>query len=170
MHVPAKACPALDAGWSSVRRQEHAPAKNAAASRKSGAPREVSMRAFILAVSALCALAAGPATAQSLQGSGPLKIGVLNDMSGVYSDDQGPGSVLAAQMAVEDFGGRVHGQKVEVISGDHQNKPDIGAQVARGWLDNEGVGAIVDAPNSAVALAVGDSARDRNQVMIGSGA
>ena len=123
------------------------------------------MRAFILAVAALCAVAAGPATAQST-----LKIGVLNDMSGVYSDDQGPGSVLAAQMAVEDFGGRVAGQKVEVVSGDHQNKPDIGAQIARGWFDNEGVGAVVDLPNSAVALAVGDIARDRNKVMIGSGA
>ena len=123
------------------------------------------MRAFILAVAALCALAAGPATAQ-----GVLKIGVLNDMSGVYSDDQGPGSVLAAQMAVEDFGGRAAGQKVEVVSGDHQNKPDIGAQIARGWFDTEGVGAVVDLPNSAVALAVGDIARERNKVMIGSGA
>src|ERR1700739_3122913 len=105
------------------------------------------MRAFILAVSALCALAAAPATAQDLQRSGVLKIGVLNDMSGVYSDDQGPGSVLAAQMAVEDFGGRVAGQKVEVISADHQNKPDIGAQIARGWFDTEGVGAVLDLPN-----------------------
>ena len=128
------------------------------------------MRSFILAVSALCAVAASPATAQNLQGSGTLKIGVLNDMSGVYSDDQGPGSVLAAQMAVEDFGGRVAGRKVEVISGDHQNKPDIGAQIARGWFDTEGVGAVFDLPNSAVALAVGDIARDRNKVMIGSGA
>jgi branched-chain amino acid transport system substrate-binding protein len=123
------------------------------------------LTAFGLVVSALCAVATGPATAQ-----GVLKIGVLNDMSGVYSDDQGPGSVLAAQMAVEDFGGRVAGQKVEVVSGDHQNKPDIGAQIARGWFDNEGVGAVFDLPNSAVALAVGDIARDRNKVMIGSGA
>jgi branched-chain amino acid transport system substrate-binding protein len=128
------------------------------------------MRTFLAAVTALCALAAGPATAQNSQGSGVLKIGVLNDMSGVYSDDQGPGSVLAAQMAVEDFGGRVAGQKVEVISGDHQNKTDIGAQIARGWLDNEGVGAIVDLPNSAIALAVSDVVRDKNKVMIGSGA
>jgi branched-chain amino acid transport system substrate-binding protein len=128
------------------------------------------MRTFLVAVTALCALAAGPATAQNSPGSGALKIGVLNDMSGVYSDDQGPGSVLAAQMAVEDFGGRVAGQKVEVISGDHQNKTDIGAQIARGWLDNEGVGAVVDLPNSAIALAVSDVVRDKNKVMIGSGA
>src|SRR3982074_2913794 len=123
------------------------------------------MRAFSFAASALCALATGSATAQ-----GTVKIGVLNDMSGVYSDDQGPGSVLAAQMAVEDFGGSVGGRKVEVISGDHQNKTDIGAQIARGWLDNEGVGMIVDLPNSAIALAVGDIARDRNKGVIGSGA
>src|SRR5215471_10048659 len=131
--------------------------------RTSGAPREATMRAFILAVWALCALAAGSAMAQ-------VRIGVLNDMSGVYSDDQGPGSLLAAQMAVEDFGGSVAGQKVEVISGDHQNKTDMGAQIARRWLDNEGVGMIVDLPNSAIALAVGDIVRDHNKVMIGSGA
>jgi branched-chain amino acid transport system substrate-binding protein len=100
----------------------------------------------------------------------PLRIGVLNDMSGVYSDDQGPGSLLAAQMAVEDYGGRAAGRKVEVIAGDHQNKTDIGAQIARGWLDNDGVQMIVDLPNSAIALAVGDIVRDRNKVMIGSGA
>ena len=118
-----------------------------------------------LAVAALCALAGGSATAQ-----GTLRIGVLNDMSGVYADDQGAGSVLAAQMAVEDFGGNVAGQKIEVISGDHQNKTDIGAQIARRWLDTEGVSLIVDLPNSAIAIAVSDIVRDRNKVMIGSGA
>jgi len=118
-----------------------------------------------LAVAALCALAGGSATAQ-----GTLRIGVLNDMSGVYADDQGAGSVLAAQMAVEDFGGSVGGQKIEVISGDHQNKTDIGAQIARRWLDTEGVSLIVDLPNSAIAIAVADIVRDRNKVMIGSGA
>ena len=118
-----------------------------------------------LAVAALCALAGGSATAQ-----GTLRIGVLNDMSGVYADDQGAGSVLAAQMAVEDFGGSVAGQKIEVISGDHQNKTDIGAQIARRWLDTEGVSLIVDLPNSAIAIAVSDIVRDRNKVMIGSGA
>ena len=118
-----------------------------------------------LAVAALCALAGGSATAQ-----GTLRIGVLNDMSGVYADDQGAGSVLAAQMAVEDFGGSVAGQKIEVISGDHQNKTDIGAQIARRWLDTEGVSLIVDLPNSAIAIAVADIVRDRNKVMIGSGA
>ncbi len=126
------------------------------------------MRAFLLALSALCALAGGSAMAQGVQGV--LRIGVLNDMSGVYSDDQGPGSLLAAQMAVEDFGGSVAGRKLEIVSGDHQNKTDLGAQIARGWLDNDGVEMIVDLPNSAIALAVGDVVRDRNKVMIGSGA
>ncbi|HEU5275834.1 MAG TPA: ABC transporter substrate-binding protein [Xanthobacteraceae bacterium] len=123
------------------------------------------MRAFLLAVSALCALAGGSAMAQ-----GTLRIGVLNDMSGVYSDDQGPGSLLAAQMAVEDFGGRAAGRKVEIVSGDHQNKTDMGAQIARGWFDNQGVEMIADLPNSAIALAVADIARDHNKVVIGSGA
>ena len=123
------------------------------------------MRAFLLAVTALCALAGGSAMAQ-----GTLRIGVLNDMSGVYSDDQGPGSLLAAQMAVEDFGGRAAGRKVEILSGDHQNKTDMGAQIARGWFDNQGVEMIADLPNSAIALAVADIARDHNKVVIGSGA
>jgi branched-chain amino acid transport system substrate-binding protein len=104
------------------------------------------------------------------QAPGVIRIGVLNDMSGVYSDDQGPGSLLAAQMAIEDFGGSVAGQKIEVVSGDHQNKTDQGAQIARRWLDTEGVTMIADLPNSAIALAVGDIVRDHNKVMIGSGA
>jgi branched-chain amino acid transport system substrate-binding protein len=127
--------------------------------------REVSMRAFGVALAALCALAGGSAMAQ-----GVVRIGVMNDMSGVYSDDQGPGSLLAAQMAVEDYGGRAAGQTVEVVGGDHQNKTDIGAQVARRWLDTEGVGMIVDLPNSGIALAINELVRDRNKVMIGSGA
>ena len=123
------------------------------------------MRAFGVALAALCALAGGSAMAQ-----GVVRIGVMNDMSGVYSDDQGPGSLLAAQMAVEDYGGRAGGQTVEVVGGDHQNKTDIGAQVARRWLDNEGVGMIIDLPNSGIALAMNELVRDRNKVMIGSGA
>jgi branched-chain amino acid transport system substrate-binding protein len=132
---------------------------------KTARDREVSMRAFGVALAALCALAGGSAMAQ-----GVVRIGVMNDMSGVYSDDQGPGSLLAAQMAVEDYGGRAGGQTVEVVGGDHQNKTDIGAQVARRWLDNEGVGMIIDLPNSGIALAINELVRDRNKVMIGSGA
>ena len=114
-------------------------------------------------------LAALLATAAHAQNGDAVRIGVLNDMSGVYSDDQGPGSVIAAQMAVEDYGGKTAGKKVEVLSADHQNKTDIGAQMARRWFD-EGVGVIVDVPNSAIALAVSELARDKNKVMIGSGA
>jgi branched-chain amino acid transport system substrate-binding protein len=101
--------------------------------------------------------------------NGALRIGVLNDMSSVYADFQGPGSLVAAQMAVEDFA-KTSKRKIEVISADHQNKPDVGAGVARRWLDVEGVDMIVDMPNSAVALAVGDIVRDKNKVAIGSGA
>ena len=123
------------------------------------------MRTLAFSAAALCALLAGPATAQEA-----VRIGVMNDMAGVYSDDQGPGSVLAAQMAAEDFGGSVGGRRIEIVAGDHQNKTDIGAQLARRWIENEGVGLIVDLPNSAIALAVNEIARDRNKVMIGSGA
>src|ERR1051325_30387 len=110
------------------------------------------------------------AAAQAQTQPGTVRIGVLNDMSGVYADDQGPGSLLAAQMAAEDYGGTVAGRKIEGLSGDHQNKVDIGAAIARGWTENEGVGMIADVTNSAVALAVSDIARERNKVMIASGA
>ncbi|HXX26751.1 MAG TPA: ABC transporter substrate-binding protein, partial [Pseudolabrys sp.] len=98
----------------------------------------------------LFALFATPALAEI---NGVLRIGVLNDMSSVYSDFQGPGSVLAAQMAAEDYA-KQSKRKVEVLSGDHQNKPDVGAGIARRWFDTDGVDMIVDLPNSAVALAV----------------
>ncbi|MEK9971089.1 MAG: ABC transporter substrate-binding protein, partial [Ferrovibrio sp.] len=99
----------------------------------------------------------------------PIKVGVLNDMSSVYADFQGPGSVLAAQMAAEDYM-KASKRKVEVIFADHQNKPDIGANVARQWYDVDKVDVIVDLPNSAVALAVNEIARDKNKAVLGSGA
>src|SRR3984893_2182888 len=123
------------------------------------------MRAFGVALAALCALAGGSAMAQ-----GVVRSGVLNDMSGVYSDDQGPGSLLAAQMAVEDHGGKAAGRSVEGVSGDHQNKTERGAQIARGWTENEGVSMVSDVPNSAIAHAVNEIVRGRNKVLIGSGA
>jgi branched-chain amino acid transport system substrate-binding protein len=101
--------------------------------------------------------------------NGAIRIGVLNDMSSVYADFQGPGSVLAAQMAAEDFA-KTSTRKVEVLSADHQNKPDVGVGVARRWLDVDGVDMIVDLPNSAVALGVSDIVREKNRVMVGSGA
>jgi branched-chain amino acid transport system substrate-binding protein len=98
-----------------------------------------------------------------------LRIGVLNDMSSVYANFQGQGSVVAAQIAAEDFA-KISKRKVEILSADHQNKPDIGAAIARRWFDVDGVDMIIDVPNSAVALAVSDIARDKNKVFIGSGA
>jgi len=101
-----------------------------------------------------------------------VKLGVLTDMSGAYSDNAGPGTVLATQMAVEDFGGKVRGKPIEVISGDHQNKADIGANIARQWFDTAGVDVVVDAIGSAVAYAVQNIAAEKNRVLlnIGSGA
>ena len=81
-------------------------------------------------------------------------------MSGLYADLGGPGSVEAAHMAIADFGGTVNGKKIELISADHQNKPDVGAPIARQWFDNDGVDVIVDVPTSSVALAVQEVARE----------
>jgi branched-chain amino acid transport system substrate-binding protein len=97
-----------------------------------------------------------------------VRIGVLNDMSGVFSDFQGPGSVVAAQLAVEDFGGTVAGARIEIVSADHQNRVDTGAGIARQWFDS-GVDVIMDVPGSAIALAVHEIARERNRVLIVSG-
>ncbi len=103
------------------------------------------------------------------EGVKPLKIGVLNDMSSVYSDYQGVGSVIAAQLAAEDFSEKL-GVPVEIVSADHQNKPDVGAAIARRWFDTENVDVVMDLPNSAVALAVLSVAQEKNKAVIGSGA
>ncbi|WP_374251530.1 ABC transporter substrate-binding protein [Xanthobacter sp.] len=100
----------------------------------------------------------------------PVKIGVLTDMSGIYSDFGGPGSVLAARMAAEDFGGKVGGAPVEIVAADHQNKADVGSSIARRWFDQDGVEAIADVPTSSVALAVAEIAREKNKVLLVSGA
>ena len=98
------------------------------------------------------------------------KIGVLNDMNSLYADIGGPNSVVAVKMAVEDSGLPAKGWKIDVLSGDHQNKPDLGVNISRGWIDNEKVDAIVDTPNSGVALAVSNVAREKNVVHLNSGA
>jgi branched-chain amino acid transport system substrate-binding protein len=121
-----------------------------------------------LVASAALALAAGGAHAQI--SGGVVKIGVLNDQSGLYADLGGPGSVIAAKMAVEDFKAKEKGLNVEVIFADHQNKPDVGTQIASKWLDAEGVDVIVDVPTSSVALAVNEVVRQKNKVFIDSGA
>ena len=99
-----------------------------------------------------------------------IRIGVLNDMAGPYSSYQGPGSVVAAQMAVEDYCGKAAGKKVEVVAADHQNKADIGVAIARRWYETENVSAIFDLANSAVALAVANLTEQQNKVIVGSGA
>lgn len=98
-----------------------------------------------------------------------VKLGVLNDRSGIYSDITGEGSVIAAQMAVEDFGAKEKGITVEIVSADHQNKPDVGANIARQWYDQEGVDVILDVPTSSVALAVNDITREKNKIFMNSG-
>ncbi len=99
----------------------------------------------------------------------PTKIGILNDMSSAYSDSQGIGSVVAAQLAVDDFSAKL-GVPIEIVSADHQNKPDAGAAIARRWIDTENVDVIMDLPNSAVALAVLAVCEEKNKAVIGSGA
>ena len=112
---------------------------------------------------------ATPAFAQDKQDK-TVKIGVLNDMSGLYADIGGPNSVAAANMAVEDSGLLAKGWKIEVVSGDHQNKPDVGVNIARQWIDNEKVDLITDTPNSGVALAVSNLAKEKNSIVLNSGA
>src|SRR4051794_34902680 len=96
-------------------------------------------------------------------------IGVLNDMSSLYADIGGPGAVAAINMAVEDSGLRAKGWKIDVISGDHQNKPDVGVNIARQWIDTQKVDAIADTPNSGVALAVSNVAKEKNAVLLNNG-
>jgi branched-chain amino acid transport system substrate-binding protein len=100
----------------------------------------------------------------------PVKIGVMSDMSGLYADLGGPGSVTAAKLAVEDFNPAAHGLKVEMVTADMLNKPDVGANIARQWFDVDHVDMIVDVPNSGVALAVNEVAREKNKVFLVSGA
>jgi branched-chain amino acid transport system substrate-binding protein len=108
-------------------------------------------------------------TAQAHYTGGVVKIGVLTDMSSLYSDLTGLGSVAAANLAVRDFDPAAHGMKVEIVSADHQNKPDIGSNIARQWVDVDGVDVIIDVPTSSVALAVNDVVREKNKVFLVSG-
>ncbi|BCB21653.1 ABC transporter substrate-binding protein [Bosea sp. ANAM02] len=120
----------------------------------------------ILATTALATLMAVPALAQQIT----VKAGVLNDRSGLYADLSGEGSVIAARMAVEDFKAADKGIKVEIVSADHQNKPDVGSTIARQWYDQDGVDLILDVPTSSVALAVSQITKEKNKVHINSGA
>ncbi|MGC2083393.1 MAG: ABC transporter substrate-binding protein [Bradyrhizobium sp.] len=99
-----------------------------------------------------------------------VKIGVLNDMNSLYADIGGPNSVAAINMAVEDSGLKAKGWTIEVLSGDHQNKPDVGVNIARQWIDTDKVDAIADTPNSGVALAISNLVKEKNAVLLNSGA
>ena len=111
-----------------------------------------------------------PAVAPAQVSDEVVRVGVLNDVSGPYADFAGPGSVITARMAAEDYGGRVLGKPIEVIGGDHQNKPDVGGSLARRWIDTDRVDMIIDMPNSAVALAVQQVGRERNRIIINTSA
>src|SRR6201994_3423398 len=116
------------------------------------------------AVAACALLVAAPASAQGV------KIGILNDQSGVYADYGGKYSVEAARMAIEDFGGSVLGQKIDMVSADHQNKPDLGVSIARRWYDVEGVDMITELTTSSVALAVQELSKEKKKIDIVVGA
>jgi branched-chain amino acid transport system substrate-binding protein len=123
----------------------------------------------ILSLAVAAAFGAGATVAEAQISDGVIKIGVLTDMSSLYTDLAGAGSVAAARMAVEDSGIEKRGYKVEYVNADHQNKPDVGSSIARQWYDIDKVDVIVDVPNSGVALAVNQITRDKGKVFLASG-
>src|SRR6185312_11211062 len=128
-----------------------------------------SMKSFAAVLAAGLALAASGTAANAQISDNVVKLGVLTDMSSLYADATGKGSVAAVEMAVADYGGKVAGAPIEVISADHQNKPDVGVAIARNWYDNEKVDAIMDVPTSSVALPVSALTREKNRININSG-
>ena len=123
----------------------------------------------VLRTTALFAIAGLGLATSALANDKNVKIGVLNDMSSLYADIGGPNSVVAVKMAVEDSGLPAKGWKIDVISGDHQNKPDVGVNISRQWIDTEKVDAIADTPNSGVALAVSNVVKEKNAVLLNNG-
>ncbi|MGA7323612.1 MAG: ABC transporter substrate-binding protein [Rhodomicrobium sp.] len=121
------------------------------------------LRGILLGIAAMLT---NPSGAQAEISNEVVKLGVLTDETGVFSSLSGPGSVEAARMAAEDFGGKAAGKPIEIIHADHQNKTDVGAAIARRWIDVEGVDAIVDVPNSAIVLAVQQMAKEKNRVLL----
>jgi len=128
------------------------------------------LKRTLLSTLVTAAFGLGAAAAQAQISDGVIKIGVMNDMSGLYADVSGPGAVVAAKMAVEDFGAAAKGMKVEIVSADHQNKPDVGSTIARTWYDVDKVDAIFDVPTSSVALAINQITKDKGKAFINSGA
>ncbi|PWC88978.1 ABC transporter permease, partial [Azospirillum sp. Sp 7] len=120
--------------------------------------------AGLLAGAAFAALASG--TAQAQMSDNVIKIGMLSDRSGIYADINGEGSAVAARLAAEEFGNAINGTKIEIIVGDHQNKADIAANLARQWIDVEKVDVVADVPNSAAALAVQGITKDKKRIFL----
>jgi branched-chain amino acid transport system substrate-binding protein len=127
------------------------------------------MKSVAAALVAGLAFAASGSAANAQISDDVVKIGVLTDMSSLYADATGKGSLAAVEMAVADYGGKVKGKPVEVVSADHQNKPDVGVGIARNWYDNEKVDAIFDVPTSSVALPISALTREKNRININSG-
>ena len=127
------------------------------------------MKRKLLSTLVSAAFVLGSGAAQAQISDGVIKIGVMNDMSGLYADLTGMGSVLAARLAVEDFGAAAKGMKVEIVFADHQNKPDVGSSITRQWYDVDKVDVIVDVPTSSVALAVNQITRDKGKAFLASG-
>jgi branched-chain amino acid transport system substrate-binding protein len=127
------------------------------------------MKLLVFASAALLAATAIPAAAGQIS-DGKVKIGILNDQSGVYADFGGKWSVAAAKMAVEDFGGKVQGAPIEIVDADHQNKPDVASSIARRWYDTEQVDAIMELTTSSVALAVQGISKEKKKIDIVTGA
>jgi branched-chain amino acid transport system substrate-binding protein len=130
----------------------------------------INRRALLGRAAALPTLGALPWSRAHAQASTTLKIGVLTDLSGTYREITGPGSVAAVRQAVQDSGITARGINVEVLQADHQNKPDVGSTVTRQWIDRDAVDVIVDVPTSSVALAVNGITREKNKIMLNSGA
>ena len=128
------------------------------------------LKRSIVGLAVAAALGAGASVAEAQISDGIVKIGVLSDMSSLYTDIAGAGSVVAAKMAVEDSGIEKRGYKVEVVSADHLNKPDVGSSIARQWYDTDKVDVIVDVPTSSVALAVNEITKEKRKVFLVSGA
>jgi branched-chain amino acid transport system substrate-binding protein len=127
------------------------------------------MKSLVAAITTGIAFAVSGGAANAQISDDVVKIGVLTDMSSLYADSTGKGSVAAVQMAVADYGGKVKGKPVEVVVADHQNKPDVGLNIARNWYDNEKVDAIFDVPTSSVALPISALTREKNRININSG-
>ena len=127
------------------------------------------MKSLAAVVAAGLALAMTGTAANAQISDDVVKLGVLTDMSSLYADATGKGSLAAVEMAVADYGGKVKGKPIEVVSADHQNKPDVGVAIARNWYDNEKVDAILDVPTSSVALPISALTREKNKININSG-